>query len=74
MNLAETPVIAPWHDLAERVLEGHQLTHDEALAILAAPDEEVVDLLAAAFRIRRRHFGRSVQLYFLMNAKSGLCP
>ena len=24
--------------------------------------------------MRRKHFGRTVQLYFLMNAKSGLCP
>ena len=30
--------------------------------------------LSAAHRIRRRHFGNTVQLYFLMNAKSGLCP
>jgi biotin synthase len=63
-----------WHDLATRVLEGHRLTEAEAISILAAPDDDVVDLLAAAFRVRRARFGRSVQLYFLMNAKSGLCP
>jgi biotin synthase len=74
MHFAETPADDRWNDLAERVLDGHRLTHDEALAVLAAPDEEVLDLLAAAFRVRRRHFGRTVQLYFLMNAKSGLCP
>jgi biotin synthase len=74
MNVADTHDVDGWHDLAGRVLEGHRLTHEEALAILAAPDEDVVDLLAAAFRIRRRYFGRTVQLYFLMNAKSGLCP
>jgi biotin synthase len=74
MNVADTHDVDCWHELADRVLEGHKLTHDEALAILTAPDEDVVDLLAAAFRIRRRYFGRTVQLYFLMNAKSGLCP
>jgi biotin synthase len=63
-----------WHELADRVLDGHRLTEDEALAVLAASDEEVLDLLAAAYRVRRRYFGRTVQLYFLMNAKSGLCP
>jgi biotin synthase len=63
-----------WHDLATRVLDGHRLTEAEAISILAAPDDEVLDLLAAAFRVRRARFGRSVQLYFLMNAKSGLCP
>ena len=65
---------ARWSDLADRVLAGHPLTTDEALAVLAAPDAELLDLLAAAYRVRQRHFGNRVQLYFLMNAKSGLCP
>ncbi|HEX4147078.1 MAG TPA: biotin synthase BioB [Pirellulales bacterium] len=63
-----------WHALADRVLAGHRLSLDEGLAILRSSDDELLDLLAAAFRIRRRTFGRTVQLYFLMNAKSGLCP
>ena len=63
-----------WPDLAERVLGGYSLSEADALAILQAPDEEVLDLLSAAYRIRRRWFGNTVQLYFLMNAKSGLCP
>lgn len=63
-----------WAALSSRVLNGHRLTKDEALAVLACPDEELLDLLAAAYRVRRRRFGNTVQLYFLMNAKSGLCP
>lgn len=63
-----------WHLLADRVLAGHRLTHDEALAILTSPDEQLLDLLSAAYAIRRHAFGNTVQLYFLMNAKSGLCP
>ncbi|HZZ28726.1 MAG TPA: biotin synthase BioB [Pirellulales bacterium] len=63
-----------WQELAQRVLDGHQLTRDEALAVLKSPDEELLDLIAACFKIRQRHWGRTVQLYFLMNAKSGLCP
>ena len=31
-------------------------------------------MLAAAYRVRRRYFGNRVQLYFLVNAKTGLCP
>jgi biotin synthase len=65
---------ADWNALADRVLAGHQTTTEEALAILRSPDDQLLDLLAAAYRIRRRHFGNTVQLYFLMNAKSGLCP
>jgi biotin synthase len=63
-----------WHDLADRILAGHQLTSDEGLSILRSDDDELLDLLAATFRVRRRHFGRKVHLYFLKNAKSGLCP
>ncbi len=61
-----------WQELAERVLAGHQVTFDEALSILRSPDEELLDLMAAAYRVRRRYFGNRVALYFLMNAKSGL--
>src|SRR3982751_6131358 len=74
MNVVESFPLSCWHELADRVLEGHRLTEGEALAVLAAPDEQLLDLLAAAFRVRRKYFGRTVQLYFLMNAKSGLCP
>ncbi len=63
-----------WHALADRVLAGHRLGSDEALAILTSPDEQLLDLLSAAYAIRRQSFGNTVQLYFLMNAKSGLCP
>ena len=63
-----------WHELAGRVLAGQATTEHEALAILQAPDEELLEILAAAYKIRRRWFGKTVQLYFLMNAKSGLCP
>ncbi len=60
--------------LAERVLAGQLLGESDALAILQAPDHELLDLLAAAYAIRRRYWSNTVQLYFLMNAKSGLCP
>jgi biotin synthase len=63
-----------WQQWADRVLDGEALSTDEALAVLECPDEELLDLLAAVYRVRRRWFGNQVQLYFLMNAKSGLCP
>jgi biotin synthase len=63
-----------WSELAERVLSGHETTQQESLAILQAPDDELLDILAAAYKLRRRWFANTVQLYFLMNAKSGLCP
>jgi biotin synthase len=63
-----------WHALAERVLAGGELDRAEARAVLESDDADLLDLLAAAWRVRHRHFGTTVQLFFLMNAKSGLCP
>lgn len=63
-----------WQLWADRVLSGTPLDRSQAKAILDSPDSEILDLLAATFRIRRHYFGNTVQLYFLMNAKSGLCP
>jgi biotin synthase len=63
-----------WTSLARRVLDGEPATREEALAVLRSPDDGLLSLLAAAFEVRRRYFGRDVQLYYLQNAKSGLCP
>jgi biotin synthase len=63
-----------WDDLATQVLGGEALLPEQALAVLNAPDEDVLEILAAAYRVRRKHFGNTVQLYYLMNVKSGLCP
>ena len=63
-----------WHELAERVLSGEPLSFDDGLAVLRCPDVELLDLLAATYRVRRRHRCHKVHLYFLKNAKSGLCP
>jgi biotin synthase len=60
--------------LAEKALAGECLTDAEGRAVLTAPDDAVLDLVAAAFRVRRHYFGRRVLLHVLMNAKSGLCP
>jgi biotin synthase len=63
-----------WHDLAHRVLDDHHLDRTEAMAVLESPDVELLDLIAACYRVRHQFWGNTVQLYFLMNAKSGLCP
>ena len=63
-----------WNTLADRVLAGGEVTRDEALSILTAPDDDVPAMIAAAFRIRLKHFGHKVHFYYLKNAKSGLCP
>jgi biotin synthase len=59
--------------LAEKALRDEMLSREEALGVLATSDEELLELLNAAFRVRERHFGRTVRLQMLMNAKSGAC-
>lgn len=62
-----------YDDLADRALRGEPPAFDEALAVLEAPDEDILDILAAAYRVRRAHHGTGVRLNYLINAKSGLC-
>lgn len=49
-------------------------TREEALAVLATADDDVLDVVAAAGKVRRAWFGRRVKLNYLVNLKSGLCP
>jgi biotin synthase len=60
--------------LAARIDAGHRLTADEALAVLQTPDQDTLGLVAAAGTLRRRHFGNTVKVNYLVNLKSGLCP
>ena len=68
------PAVVRWNDLADRVLAGEATTRDEARAVLAAPAEEQLALLDAAYRVRRAHWGQRVLLHVLDNAKAGACP
>ena len=60
--------------LAEKSLEGQIPDRDEMKAVLNTPDERLMELLSAAFRVRHHYFGKRVQIHVLQNAKSGLCP
>lgn len=71
---AEPSVDSLWHSLATTVLAGGEISRSQALSILESSDDQWLDLVGAAYRIRHQNFGKTVQLYFLMNAKSGLCP
>jgi biotin synthase len=63
-----------WLELADRVIEGYELTDEEAQAILDCPDEELLLLMQGAYNIRRTYYGNKVKLNMIINAKSGLCP
>ena len=63
-----------WHRWVDDIQAGKPIDAAQAEAILSASDLDLLDLISAAYRLRYQHFGNSVQLYFLVNAKSGLCP
>jgi biotin synthase len=67
-------VFNDWFSLAEQQLAGATLSREDARRILAAPDSEMVELVAAGARLRRAHFGNTVKVNYLVNLKSGLCP
>ncbi|GJL53543.1 MAG: biotin synthase [Nitrospirales bacterium] len=60
-------------DLTDRALADTCLTRAESLTLLHTPDDQLLDLINAAYRIRRTHFGNTVRLQMLLNAKSGAC-
>ncbi|MCX5395438.1 biotin synthase BioB [Streptomyces sp. NBC_00102] len=60
--------------LVDKGLRRELPTREEALAVLATSDDELLDVVAAAGRVRRQWFGRRVKLNYLVNLKSGLCP
>ena len=60
--------------LVDKGLRRELPTRDEALAVLATSDDDLLDVVAAAGRVRRHWFGRRVKLNYLVNLKSGLCP
>ncbi len=60
-------------DLAEKVLTGYVLTDEEALSVLESPDEDLLLLLHAAYKIRKMYYGNKVKLNMILNTKSGLC-
>jgi len=64
-----------WLDaLTEKALARELPTRSEAGQVLQSTDDELMDVVAAAFKVRLRYFGRRVKLNYLVNIKSGLCP
>ncbi len=59
--------------VADQAIAKQPLSREQALAILGAPDTDVMDMLAAAYRVRRHFRGNRVHVQLLSNVKSGLC-
>lgn len=68
------PTGIDWMSIARRILAGETIDRQTALKVLQSPDDELMQILAAAYEVRKAAFANTVQLYYLMNVKSGLCP
>jgi biotin synthase len=62
-----------YQELADLAIAGQALSREQCRAVLAGPDADLLDLLAAAWRVRRHFCGNAVHVHVLTNAKSGLC-
>ena len=60
--------------LVDAANAGEKPQDEHLLAVLAAPDDRLMDVIAAAAQLRHQHFGNKVKLNYLVNLKSGLCP
>ena len=49
-----------YDEIVARVLAGSEATPQEALTVLRAPDEDVLDAVAAVARLRRAHYGMTL--------------
>ncbi len=60
--------------IKQKALKNEPIAREDAMAILTAPDSDVMAIVAAAAEVRQKYFGRRVKLNYLVNVKSGLCP
>jgi len=63
-----------FQQLADKALQGILPDREELREVLKAPDEQLPEILSAAFKVRHHYYGKRVQIHVLQNAKSGLCP
>ncbi len=62
-------------ELGQRVLNGGQISRDEALWLFNLENSaDIVDLLSWANRIREKFKGNKIHLCSIVNAKAGACP
>lgn len=63
-----------WSKIESKALNNQALTSEEGLVILESTNDQLMELVGAARRVREKFFGKRVKLNYLVNVKSGLCP
>jgi len=63
-----------YRSIAASALAGRLLSRRQCRAIMACPSEDILQLLHAAYLVRRKYHGDRVHIQMLSNVKSGHCP
>jgi biotin synthase len=63
-----------YDQLAADALADRPLAPEAGVRLLTDPEVDLFPLLHAAYRVRRRHHGKVVQVHILNNAQNGKCP
>lgn len=61
-------------ELANKVLDGGEITREEAEALIHTKDEDTMLLMAMADKIRQKYNGNRVDFCAIINGRSGRCP
>ncbi|RMF93610.1 MAG: biotin synthase BioB [Candidatus Schekmanbacteria bacterium] len=61
------------YDIEKKILEGYEISFDEALNIYKNSKDCFLDLFASASRIREKYKGKNIILCSIVSAKSGNC-
>jgi len=60
-------------DLADRAVSGKEINESQGMKVLTDSRIEILDLLSAAFKVRKKYFARKVRVLVLNNAQNGWC-
>ncbi|WP_462132807.1 biotin synthase BioB [Veillonella tobetsuensis] len=60
--------------ITDRILNGGEITKEEAIELIHTPDEDTMILLAMADKIKQHFNDNSVDICAIVNARSGKCP
>lgn len=66
--------MSKWKELAEKVIDGYEMNKEEALSILQSDDDDILNVMDAAFQIRKHYFGKKIKLNMIISTKTGYCP
>lgn len=61
-------------NLLQKAFSDEPLSDAEALSVLSGKDFDLMALVASAYELRHRYFGKDVTVHILNNVQNGLCP